>query len=54
MKQMEKEKKRKYVSRVLDQENGTFTPLVFSANGGISKETKRFPSGHEMFVRRQL
>ena len=42
MRQMEKEKKRKYLYRVLDQENGTFTPLVFSANGGMSKETKRF------------
>ena len=42
MKQMEKEKKRKYVKRVLDQENGTFTPLVFSSSGGMSKETKRF------------
>ncbi len=42
MKQMEKEKKRKYVNRILDQENGTFTPLVFSANGGMSTETKRF------------
>ena len=42
MKSMENEKKKKYVKRILEQENGTFTPLVFSANGGMSKETKRF------------
>ena len=42
MRLMEKEKKRKYVNRILEQENGTFTPLVFSSNGGLSKETKRF------------
>ena len=42
MNMMEKEKKRKYVHRILDQENGSFTPLVFSSNGGMSNETKRF------------
>ena len=44
MKAMEKSKKRKYNQRVLDGENGTFTPLIFSSNGGMSKETKRFYS----------
>ena len=39
---MEKEKKKKYNNRVIDQEHGSFTPLIFSSNGGMSKETKRF------------
>ena len=44
MSSMEKSKKRKYNQRVLDVENGTFTPLIFSSNGGMSLETKRFYS----------
>jgi hypothetical protein len=44
MKSMESQKKRKYLERILNQENGTFTPLIFSSNGGMSKETKRFYS----------
>ena len=44
MKSMENQKKRKYLERILNQENGTFTPLLFSSNGGMSKETKRFYS----------
>ncbi|XP_066928263.1 uncharacterized protein [Clytia hemisphaerica] len=38
---MEKEKKRKYNKDVLRQ-NATFTPLIFSSNGGMSRETARF------------
>ena len=39
---MEGKKKRKYMERILNEEYGTFTPLVFSSSGGMSKETKRF------------
>jgi hypothetical protein len=35
---LEKEKKRHYSDRVLQIEHGTFTPLVFSSNGGMGKE----------------
>jgi len=42
MKQMKREKKRKYVNHIIHQDNKTFTPLVFSSNGGMSKEAKRF------------
>eukprot|EP00794_Sanderia_malayensis_P003907 gene3907-biopygen3345 len=44
MKSMENIKKRKYNSRILESEHGSFTPLVFSSNGGMSQETKRFYS----------
>ena len=30
----EDEKKRKYASRIIEVENGTFTPLVFTTTGG--------------------
>ena len=40
----EEEKKRKYNERVLRVENASFTPLVFSANGGMGKECKKFYS----------
>ena len=33
----QEEKKRKYATRVLDVEQGTFTPLVFSTTGGMAK-----------------
>ena len=26
----------------MNQENGTFTPLIFSCNGGMSIETRKF------------
>ena len=32
------EKKRQYNERVLEVENGTFTPLVFSTNGAMGRE----------------
>ena len=38
----ELEKKRLYNERVLQVENGSFTPLVFSAHGGMGWECKRF------------
>ena len=38
----EAEKKRKYGQRVRDVENASFTPLVFSTTGGMSKETTVF------------
>ena len=38
----EKEKKRKYSQRIINIEHGTFTPLVFSINGGMGKECEIF------------
>ena len=38
----EREKKRHYGERVLQAENGTFTPLVFAANGAMGNECLRF------------
>ena len=35
----EKEKRRKYQQRVCEVEQGSFTPLVFSSSGGMSKAT---------------
>ena len=40
----ENEKKRKYNKRVMNVELGCFTPLVFSANGVMSRECKKFYS----------
>jgi len=37
-KQHENEKKRKYGSRVLEIEQGSFTPLIFSTTGGMGSE----------------
>ena len=37
-------KKREYMQRVLDIENGSFTPLVFGTNGGLGKECSNFLS----------
>lgn len=36
------EKKNKYGTRVRQSENGTFTPLVFAANGAMGAECIRF------------
>ena len=41
---MEKKKKRKYNERILQNEQSTFTPLIFSSNGGMSRETAIFTS----------
>ena len=37
-------KKREYMQRVLEVEQGAFTPLVFGTNGGMGEECKRFIS----------
>ena len=36
------EKKRQYNQRILQVEHGSFTPLVFSCFGGMSRECSRF------------
>ena len=38
----ENEKKRKYASRVIEVEQGTFTPLVFTTTGGMADECLRY------------
>ena len=38
------EKKRKYVSRIIKVENGTFTPLLFTKTGGMSQKCQRYHS----------
>ena len=38
----EKEKKRTYNQRVLEVEHGSFTPIVFTAMGGMGRETNSF------------
>ena len=38
----EKEKKRQYCKRVLEVENATFSPLVFTTNGGMGRECLTF------------
>ena len=38
------EKKRKYSSRVMEIEQGTFTPLVFSTTGEMGDECSRYHS----------
>ena len=40
----ENEKKRQYSRRVLEVEQGTFTPSVFTSAGGMADECKRFHS----------
>ena len=39
---MELAKKRKSNQVFMNKENGTFTPLIFSCNGGMSIETRKF------------
>ena len=38
----EKEKRRKYEERIREVEHGTFTPLVFSATGGMGTTAEIF------------
>ena len=38
----EQEKKREYLERILQVENGSMTPLVFGTNGGLGEECQRF------------
>ena len=40
--QHETEKKRQYAGRILEVEQATFTPLVFSTTGGMAVEFKRY------------
>ena len=40
--EQEGEKKRKYQQRVLEVEMGSFTPLIFGANGGMGEECNMF------------
>ena len=40
----EDEKKRKYASRIIEVEYGTFTSLVFTTTGGMSQECQRYHS----------
>ena len=37
-------KRREYLQRVLEVENGSFTPLVFGTNGGLGEECAKFLS----------
>ena len=39
---MEKDKKRKYNTRIQQIERGTFTPLIFGATGGVAREFSIF------------
>ena len=41
-KQHENEKKRQYGSRVMEVEQGTFMPLIFSSTGGMGAECKLY------------
>ena len=43
-KQHEQEKRRVYNQRILEVEQGTFTPLVFTIQGGMSQECQKFYS----------
>ena len=38
----EREKKRKYNQRIIQIEHGTFSPLIFTPYGGVSRETEHF------------
>ena len=42
--QHETEKERQYACRIIKVEQATFTPLVFSATGGMAAECKRYHS----------
>ena len=42
--QHENDKKRQYGRRVLEVEQGTFTPLVFTTTGGMAEECNRYHS----------
>ena len=42
IKTIKNQKKRKYNKRILDGENGSFTTLLLTTNGGMSNKTKNF------------
>ena len=46
----EDEKKRKYASRIIEVEDGTFAPLVFTTTGGISQECQGYHSRLAEFI----
>ena len=50
----EKEKKRAYAQRILEVEHSSFTPLVFSATGGIGRETTCFYKRHGFHARSEV
>ena len=41
-KEYENEKKRQYAERVMEIEQGTFTPLVFTTTGGMADECVKY------------
>ena len=41
-KRLENEKKSQYLQRVVNVEHGTFTPLIFTCFGGMSRECQRY------------
>ena len=43
-KKHEYEKKRQYAERVMEIEQGTFTPLVFTTTGGMADECVKYHS----------
>ena len=43
-KKLENEKKRQYAERVMEIEQGTFTPLVFTTTGGMADECVKYHS----------
>ena len=43
-KKYENEKKRQYAERVMEIEQGTFTPLVFTTTGGMADECVKYHS----------
>ena len=47
----EDEKKQKYASRIIEVENGTFTPLVFTTTGIDCEQSLSFPSVFLAFIR---
>ena len=47
-------KKKKYNARVSNVENGTFTPLVFSLNGGMGRECKKLYSSLRIRITQKI
>ena len=45
----ENEKKRKYAERILQIEQGNFTPLIFTTTGGMAPECQMFHSRIKFF-----
>ena len=49
-KKHENEKKRQYAERVMEIEQGTFTPLVFTTTGGMADEYIKYHSRLEELI----